>query len=277
MAELVSTVAELRERVTAARGAGKSVGFVPTMGALHAGHRRLLDIARQETDAVVASIFVNPTQFDRQEDLDRYPRPLDNDMVLCAEAGVDFVFAPSAAEMYPQEQLAWVEVPALTRHLCGPGRPGHFRGVATVVMKLLQMVQPQRSYFGEKDAQQLAIIRRLVADLNVPTVIVPVATVRETDGLALSSRNRHLSAEERARAVVLSQALFAARDAVLRGERSASAIESAAAPLFAQVQLEYFSVLDPDTLTPVEHLTRPVLIAAAAWVGSTRLIDNLTV
>jgi pantoate--beta-alanine ligase len=276
VAELVSTVAELRTRLAALRREGSSASLVPTMGALHAGHRRLLEIARHETDTVVASIFVNPTQFDRPEDLERYPRPMAEDMALCAESGVDFVFAPSAAEMYPQEQLAWVEVPSLTRYLCGPGRPGHFRGVATVVMKLLQMVQPERAYFGEKDAQQLAIIRRLVADLNVPTIIVPVATVREADGLALSSRNRHLSKDERAQAVVLSQALFAARDAVLRGEMSAKAIEAAAAPLFRDVQLEYFSVVDPDTLAPVEHITGRVLVAGAIWVGSTRLIDNLT-
>jgi pantoate--beta-alanine ligase len=185
MAELVSGVAQLRERLLPLRRAGKTIGFVPTMGALHLGHRKLLEHARAETGVVVASIFVNPTQFDRKDDLDRYPRTLDQDLALCRESGVDIVFAPSAADMYPQEQWTWVDVPALTQHLCGPGRPGHFRGVATVVMKLFGIVQPDRAYFGEKDAQQLAIIKRMVADLNVPVTIVPVETVREPDGLAM--------------------------------------------------------------------------------------------
>ena len=259
------------------RTAGKTIGLVPTMGALHAGHRRLLEIARAETDVVVASIFVNPTQFNRADDLDHYPRTLDQDLDVCRAAGVDLVFAPSAAEMYPQEPRTWVDVPALSEHLCGPGRPGHFRGVATVVMKLFQIVQPDRAYFGEKDAQQLAIIRRMVKDLNVPVTVVPVATVREPDGLAMSSRNRHLTPEERQRATVLSQALFAARDLVLRGERSAETIRTSVAPLFDAVQLEYFSIVDPETLVPVERIEGPVLIAGAIWLGSTRLIDNVTV
>src|SRR5665213_2527702 len=235
MAELVAEIAALRKLLAPQRIAGKTIGLVPTMGALHAGHRRLLDIARAETDVVVASIFVNPTQFNRAEDLDRYPRTLDQDLDVCRAAGVDLVFAPSLAEMYPDEMYpgvprTWVDVPALSEHLCGPGRPGHFRGVATVVMKLFQIVQPDRAYFGEKDAQQLAIIRRMVKDLDVPVIVVPVATVREPDGLAMSSRNRHLTPEERQRATVLSQALFAARDLVLRGERSAGAIQASVAP-----------------------------------------------
>src|SRR5580698_2052195 len=201
MPELIAEIAALRRHLSQRRIEGK-ISLVPTMGALHAGHQRLLEIARAETDVVVASIFVNPTQFNRQDDLDHYPRTLDQDLALCRAAGVDLVFAPTAAEMYPQEQLTWVEVPALTQHLCGPGRPGHFRGVATVVMKLLQIVQPDRAYFGEKDAQQLAVIRRMVKDLNVPVTIVPVATVREPDGLAMSSRNVHLSPVDRARATV---------------------------------------------------------------------------
>jgi pantoate--beta-alanine ligase len=281
MAELVPRIADLRERLAHGRRAGKSIGLVPTMGALHLGHRRLMEIARAETDIVVASIFVNPTQFDRKDDLDRYPRPMEQDLATCHEAGVDFVFAPTPEQMYPQPQLTWVDVPALTEHLCGPGRPGHFRGVATVVMKLLQIVQPDRAYFGEKDAQQLAVIRRMVQDLNVPTAIVPVATVREPDGLAMSSRNQHLSAAERRTAVVLSQALFAARDLVQRGEGLVKVIRSSVEPMLQPtlegVQLEYFSVVDPETLAPVEHIEGPVLIAAAIWVGKTRLIDNVTV
>ena len=277
MADLVPRIAELRERLARERNAGRSVGLVPTMGALHLGHRRLMEIARAENGIVVASIFVNPTQFDRQDDLDGYPRTLDQDLTTCREAGVDIVFAPTAVEMYPQPPLTWVEVPSLTEHLCGPGRPGHFRGVATVVMKLLQIVQPDRAYFGEKDAQQLAVIRRMVKDLNVPTAIVPVATVRESGGLAMSSRNALLSPAERRKAAVLSQALFAARDLVRSGERSAASVRSAIDPLLAGVEVEYFSLADPETLAPVEYIADSVLIAGAIWVGSTRLIDNLTV
>jgi pantoate--beta-alanine ligase len=276
MAELVAEIAALRNLLAPQRSAGKTIGLVPTMGALHAGHRRLLEIARAETDVVVATIFVNPTQFNRAEDLDRYPRTLDQDLDVCRAAGVDLVFAPSAAEMYPEEPRTWVDVPALAEHLCGPGRPGHFRGVATVVMKLFQIVQPDRAYFGEKDAQQLAIIRRMVKDLDVPVTVVPVPTVREPDGLAMSSRNRHLTPEERQRATVLSQALFAARDLVLGGERTAETIRSSVAPLFDAVQLEYFSIVDPEALVPVERIGGQVLIAGAIWLGSTRLIDNVT-
>lgn len=277
MAELVAEIAALRILLAPQRTAGKTVGLVPTMGALHAGHRRLLEIARAETDLVVASIFVNPTQFNRAEDLEHYPRTLDQDLEVCRAAGVDLVFAPSPAEMYPQEPRTWVDVPALAEHLCGPGRPGHFRGVATAVMKLFQIVQPDRAYFGEKDAQQLAIIRCMVKDLDVPVTIMPVPTVREPDGLAMSSRNRHLTPEERQRAIVLSQALFAARDLVLRGERSTETIRITVAPLFDPVQLEYFSIVDPETLNPIERIEGSVLIAGAIWLGSTRLIDNLTV
>ena len=277
MSELIVEIAALRRLLGGRRQAGKTVGLVPTMGALHAGHRRLLELARSETDVVVVSIFVNPTQFNRQDDLNQYPRTLDQDLAVCRTAGVDVVFAPSAAEMYPQAQLAWVDVSALTQHLCGPGRPRHFQGVATVVMKLFQIVQPDRAYFGEKDAQQLVIIQRMVKDLNVPLIVVPVATVREPDGLALSSRNQHLSPSEREQAVVLSRALFAARDLVERGERSSDIIASSVAPILKGVRLEYFSVVDPETLLPVERVEGPVLIAAAIWLGSTRLIDNVQV
>ena len=276
MPELATSVSALRELLAPDRRAGRAIGLVPTMGALHLGHRRLLEIARRETQTVVASIFVNPTQFDRQDDLDRYPRPLSRDLEICGEAGVDIVFAPTAAEMYPQAQLTWVETPALTEHLCGPGRPGHFRGVATVVMKLLQIVQPDRAYFGEKDAQQLAVIRRMVKDLNVPVTIVPVATVRESDGLAMSSRNQHLSPAERETATALSRALFAARKLVESGEPSPDVIQSAVAPQLAGIRVEYFSIVDPETLQPVNRIERRVLIAGAIWLASTRLIDNVS-
>lgn len=280
MVELVSSISRLRELLLPARRNDQNIGFVPTMGALHLGHQRLLERARQENACTVASIFVNPLQFDRQDDLDRYPRTMDQDLAICENAGVDLVFAPSARDMYPQEQLSFVDVPALSEHLCGAHRPGHFRGVATVVMKLLQIVLPDRAYFGEKDAQQLAIIRRMVDDLNVPVTIVPVSTVREPDGLALSSRNKHLSAEERPLAVTLSRALFSARCLIEAGERSSRRILASVEPLFAarpEIRLEYFSLVDPQTLQPVAHINGPVLIAAAMWLGPTRLIDNITV
>ena len=276
MPELAPSVSGLRELLAPDRRAGRAIGLVPTMGALHLGHRRLLEIARRETETLVVSIFVNPTQFDREDDLHRYPRTMEPDMELCRQAGVDIVFAPPAPEMYPQAQLTWVEAPALTQHLCGPGRPGHFRGVATVVMKLLQIVQPDRAYFGEKDAQQLAVIRRMVKDLNVPVTIVPVETVRESDGLAMSSRNQHLSPPERQTATALSRALFAARDLVQNREPSPAVIQSAVAPLLAGIQVEYFSIVDPEILQPVDRIESPVLIAGAIWLGSTRLIDNVT-
>src|SRR4051812_48581879 len=199
----VKSISELRRRLHNVRG----IGLVPTMGALHNGHASLIETARSQCDCVVVSIFVNPLQFDRKDDLDRYPRTLDSDVALCEKLGVDLIFAPSAIEMYPKPPLCTVEVGRIADHLCGPFRPGHFRGVATVVMKLLQIVQPQHAYFGEKDAQQLAGIRRVVADLNVATAIVEVPTVREPDGLAMSSRNRHLSGTERTSATVLYDAL----------------------------------------------------------------------
>ena len=275
MPEVFSEIAALRQRLSGAA----SIGLVPTMGALHRGHARLLETARRENDLVVASIFVNPTQFDRKEDLENYPRTMEEDLRVCDSCGVDLVFAPAASEMYPAESLTFVDLPALTAHLCGAHRPGHFRGVATVVLKLLNIVQPHRAYFGEKDAQQLAVIRRMVADLNVPVSIVPVATVREEDGLALSSRNKHLTPEQRAVAPLLSRALRAAVSAIDHGERSTEFLRNAAQTIFShhpEARLEYFEITDPDTLAPVERITGPVLIAAAMWLGSTRLIDNMS-
>lgn len=262
-----------------AREHGRSIGLVPTMGALHRGHAALLDAARRENDSVVASIFVNPIQFDRKEDLEKYPRTLEEDLRVCDAHGVDLVFAPSVADLYPREQVTFVESPLLSTHLCGAHRPGHFRGVATVVLKLFNIVRPDRAYFGAKDAQQLAIIRRMVDDLNVPVQIVPVATIREPDGLALSSRNKHLTARQREIAPVLSRALQAAARSIARGEREVVAIRDAALQTFApypEARIEYFDFVDPDTLQPVERIEGLVLIAAAMWLGATRLIDNIT-
>ena len=279
MPEVISSPGELKNRIRELRRTGSSIGFVPTMGALHAGHAALFDIASSENDFVVTSIFVNPLQFDRREDLERYPRTMEHDLLICDQHGVDIVFAPTAAELYPRDQLAFVDVPALTESLCGKFEPGHFRGVATVVLKLLNLVQPDRAYFGEKDAQQLAVIRRMVQDLNVPVAIVPVATVREPDGLALSSRNKHLTIAERGIAPVLSRALQQALELLLNKERSVALIRESVLPLFAahpEIRLEYFEITDPDTLEPMEHVDGPALIAGAMWLGSTRLIDNVS-
>jgi pantoate--beta-alanine ligase len=272
--EKIETVDRLRVRRVGEPG---SVGFVPTMGALHAGHAALIEAARRESGVVVVSIFVNPAQFNNQDDLARYPRTLDADMALCRDLGVDIVFAPSAAEVYPEPLECSVDVGRLADHLCGRFRPGHFRGVATVVLKLFQMVQPHRAYFGEKDAQQLAIVRRLAADFNVPIEIVEVPTVREADGLAMSSRNRHLSAEERAVAPVLFQALQDARQRIAAGARDARAIREAAEHFVGNLRLEYFEIVDPVTMQPVDRIERPVRVAGAMWIGSTRLIDNILV
>jgi pantoate--beta-alanine ligase len=276
--ELIRTVARMREFVARGRHHGRSIGCVPTMGALHAGHGALIDRARSECGAVVATIFVNPIQFDRPDDYERYARTLDADLAYSEARGVDVVFAPSAAEMYPEPAATFVEVPELARHLCGEFRPGHFRGVATVVAKLFNIIQPDAAYFGEKDAQQLAIIERMVRDLNFPVRIVPVATIREPDGLALSSRNQRLTPEERRIAPVLFKALSRAGELIAAGERDPQAVKRVAADLLsrqAPMRLEYLEVVDPRSMQPVDRISGPVRVAAAVWLGTTRLIDNV--
>lgn len=271
---VVESISELRRRLQHFR----EIGLVPTMGALHAGHAKLIETACSQCDCVVVSIFVNPLQFDRKDDLDRYPRTLERDAELCEKMGVDLIFAPSAMEMYPKPPLCTVEVGRIADHLCGPFRPGHFRGVATVVMKLLQIVRPDRAYFGEKDAQQLAVIRRVVADLNVATAIVEVPTVREPDGLAMSSRNRLLSGTQRTSARVLYEALREAASLIAAGERDSAVIKRVATDRIgrtADVRLEYFDIVDPEDMQPVSRIEEPVRAAGAIWVGSTRLIDNM--
>jgi pantoate--beta-alanine ligase len=271
---LIRSIAEWRSWTV---GAGRPLGFVPTMGALHAGHGRLIAEARHACASVAVSIFVNPIQFNRSEDYQRYPKPLAADLEFCEARGVDAVFAPAVEEMYPQPQATFVEVAGVTDHLEGDFRPGHFRGVTTVVMKLFQIVQPDCAYFGEKDAQQLAAIRRMVTDLNMPVAIVGVETVREPDGLALSSRNQHLSAAERAIAPRLYQALRWAADRIAEGETDAETVKRTAAALLAghpEVRVEYLEIVD-DAMQPVTQIHGAVRVAAAAWVGRTRLIDNL--
>ncbi len=276
---LVETIADLRARVAARRSAG-AIGLVPTMGALHEGHASLIRQARAECATVVVTIFVNPTQFDRPEDLERYPRSLDVDARLCESLGVDLVFTPAVAEMYPRPLECKVEVGRLADHLCGRFRPGHFSGVATVVLKLFEIVQADRSYFGEKDAQQLAVIRRLVSDFNVPMTIVGVPTVREPDGLALSSRNQRLDAGERQLAPALFHALQQVKRAVESGTTSVSDLKRLASdqiPADPRLRLEYLEVVDPVDFQPVERVDGPVVAAGALWVGTTRLIDNMRI
>jgi len=278
MTGVIHSINEIRSKLASEKTAGRSVGLVPTMGALHGGHGSLIDTARRESDCVVVSVFINPIQFDRAEDYDRYPRTLSTDVEFCAARGVDLVFAPSADEMYPVPQRAFVEVNEVGEYLCGRFRPGHFRGVATVVLKLLNIVQPARAYFGEKDAQQLAVIRRMVGDLNLPVSIVEVPTVREADGLALSSRNRHLTSHDRRIAPALSQALDSARQLISSGAQSAAEIKRQALLILEQhpeIRVEYFEIVDPVDMQPVEQISSPVRVTAAVWIGQTRLIDNV--
>jgi pantoate--beta-alanine ligase len=275
--EIVETIAGLRARVAARRSAGL-VGLVPTMGALHEGHASLIRQARAECSSVVVSIFVNPIQFDRPEDLERYPRSLDVDAALCVSLGVDLVFAPTVAEMYPVSLECRVEVGRLADHLCGRFRPGHFSGVATVVLKLFEIVQQDRAYFGEKDAQQLAVVRRLVSDFNVATTIVGVPTVRESDGLALSSRNQRLDPDGRQLAPALYHALHRVKSAIAAGVSNVSELKQLAVtqiPPDPRLRLEYFEIVDPMDFQPVDAVTGPVVAAGALWVGTTRLIDNM--
>lgn len=276
--QLITTVQETRRVLSVVRQSGRNISLVPTMGALHAGHGALLEAACPLSDCVVVSIFVNPIQFDRREDYEAYLIDLPRDVEFCQARGADIVFAPSPEEMYPSPQSTFVEVTGVSEHLCGRFRPGHFRGVATVVAKLFHIVAPDLAFFGEKDAQQLAVIRKMVLDLNMPIEIIPVPIVREADGLALSSRNRRLSPEERRVAPALSRALHAARQYVAARRASVAEVRQAALNILAeypQIQVEYLEVVDDASMVPVEQISGPVRIAAAVWLGPTRLIDNV--
>jgi len=276
-ARVIHSIDELRAAVAARRRAGASIGLVPTMGALHAGHRRLIEQSVRETACTVVSVFVNPIQFNDAGDYDKYPRTLDEDARLCGEAGAEIVFAPSNAEMYPQPQLSFVEVAGVSERLCGAFRPGHFRGVATVVLKLFNIVQPDLAYFGEKDAQQLAVLRRMARDLNVPVHIVGVPIVREPDGLAMSSRNRHLSAEERRVAPSIYRTLLRAQALVAAGVFDPGQVSREVVSEMERqgLRVEYLEIVDPHSIQPVERIVHTVLVATAVWLGSTRLIDNV--
>ena len=277
MVQVLDTIAASRAAIAERRSRG-TIGFVPTMGALHDGHASLIQRARSESGTVVVSIFVNPLQFDRPDDLTRYPRSLEADLEVCRRHGVDIVFAPAVSEMYPRPMEMSVKVGKLADHLCGRFRPGHFEGVASVVLKLFEIVQPDTAYFGEKDAQQLAVVRRLTTDFNVPVRIAPVPTVREPDGLALSSRNLRLSPGERQLAPCLFAALQRAAASIQQGTANAAEIARAAAtviPADERLRLEYLELVDPEDFQPVTTVTAPVIAAGALWVGSTRLIDNV--
>ncbi len=276
--EFATTIEATRQAVAAARAAGKRVGLVPTMGALHAGHVSLIEAARADVDFVVVSIFVNPTQFGPKEDLSRYPRPFEDDVRVCGEHGVDLIFHPTPDIMYPSFFKTFVEVQDLQNVLCGASRPSHFRGVATVVLKLFTIVQADVAYFGQKDAQQARILLQMVTDLNLPVQLKTVPIVREKDGLALSSRNVYLDTEQRKNATVLYRSLTASREAIEKGERDADALLRDAREMIEATpgtRIDYVAIVDFETLQPVQRLHGKVLIALAVFFGSTRLIDNV--
>ncbi|OPZ83311.1 MAG: Pantothenate synthetase [bacterium ADurb.Bin429] len=275
--EILTTVNDLREAIRARRSYFKRIGFVPTMGYLHAGHEALMRKAKEECDLVVVSIFVNPTQFGPAEDLEKYPRDLRRDSDLCERAGVDAIFHPEARDMYPIGSSTWVDVEGLTDIACGASRPGHFRGVCTVCTKLFNIVRPDRAYFGEKDFQQLMVIKRMARDLFMPLAIVGVPTVREPDGLAMSSRNSYLSLRERQAARIVPKTLQLARERVEGGEHNSATIITAIEELVAAqplVKLQYAVIVDPDTMTSMRTLTHEARLLVAIYVGNTRLIDN---
>jgi pantoate--beta-alanine ligase len=272
------TIADTRAHCRAARRAGKRIGLVPTMGALHQGHLSLVRIAKAHSDFVVVSIFVNPLQFGPTEDLAKYPRTFERDQKMLAKEGVDLIFAPAASEMYPTPAVTYVNVEGLSKRLDGGSRPGHFRGVTTVVSKLFHIIEPDVAVFGQKDAAQLAIIRRMVRDLNFPVEIVAGPIVREADGLAMSSRNAYLDPQQRKQALVLSRSLARVQELFNHGERSTAKLIAGGENVFAEecaVRLDYFLIVNPESLEPVVEIQSEVLVAVAAYVGTTRLIDNL--
>ena len=271
---LIEKVSEMTEL---ARGLARPAGLVPTMGALHEGHMGLIRKCREDCETAAVSIFVNPTQFGPSEDNERYPRELEADLEKCREAGVDVVFAPSAEEMYPEGFSSAIEVGGVTNKMCGLSRPGHFRGVTTVVCKLFNIVRPERAYFGQKDAQQVVVVKRMAEDLNLPVEIVRVPIVREPDGLALSSRNAYLSPEERKDALRLREALEHFKTRVAGGERDPLKLIGEMGRMIDEVEsarIDYVVVVDPETLEALDRIEGRAMAALAVWIGSTRLIDN---
>jgi pantoate--beta-alanine ligase len=272
------TIAEMRASCRAIHRNGKRLGLVPTMGALHEGHLSLVRAARALCDAVAASIFVNPAQFGPSEDFNKYPRSFERDCELLEREGVDLLFAPSVQEMYPAGAVTYVTVEGLSEKLCGKSRPGHFRGVTTVVAKLFHIVEPDLAFFGQKDAAQVAIIRRMVRDLNLPVELAVCPIVRESDGLAMSSRNAYLDPQQRKSALVLYRSLMAVQNLFDQGERNAARLIAAGREIFfaePSARFDYFEIVDPETLDAIGKVDRPALVAVASFIGTTRLIDNL--
>jgi pantoate--beta-alanine ligase len=275
---ICDTIEDMRAACRAARRGGKRLGFVPTMGALHEGHLSLVRAARASCDAVAASIFVNPMQFGPNEDLAKYPRSFERDRELLEKEGAELLFAPSVEEMYPAGAVTWVMVEGLSSKLDGRSRPGHFRGVTTVVAKLFHIVEPDAAFFGQKDAAQVAIVRRMVRDLNLPVEIVACPIVREPDGLAMSSRNAYLDPQQRKQALVLHRGLLQVKKSWEEGEREAGKLLTVGRDELAaekSVRLDYLEIVDSDSLDPVENTAGGALVAVAAFVGMTRLIDNI--
>jgi len=276
--EVSETIQSIRSLIKAARDSGKNIGLVPTMGALHVGHISLIEAARKKCDCVVVSIFVNPTQFVPGEDFDKYPRPFEADLDICKKAGVDAVFAPSPEEMYPVENITWVNVEKITEPLCGRFRPGHFQGVTTVCAKLFNIVAPDFAFFGQKDAQQAIVIRRMVADLNIPLEIVICPTVRESNGLAVSSRNKYLSEQQKKDAGKIYKSLQKCHEMIDTGVKDASEIIDEMRNILLKVpsiEIEYISIVNADTLQNIDYIAGKVLAAIAVRIGPARLIDNI--
>lgn len=275
--EIITTIENIRSIVNHWKDNGYSIGFVPTMGYLHDGHAALIDQARKDNDKVIVSIFVNPTQFGENEDLNSYPRDINRDKSLCEAHKADIIFSPTSDEMY-HDRKAFVNIVELSDTLCGISRPIHFKGVCTVVTKLFNIIQPTNAYFGEKDAQQLAIIRKMVFDLNFPVNIIGVPIVRESDGLAKSSRNTYLSSEERKAATILYKAIQEGKECINRGASADSIINAMTNIVNTEplAKIDYISVVDANTMQPVHEITSPVLVAMAVYIGSTRLIDNFS-
>ena len=275
--EIITTIENIRSIVNHWKDKGYSIGFVPTMGYLHDGHAALIDQARKDNDKVIVSIFVNPTQFGENEDLNSYPRDINRDKSLCEAHKADIIFAPTSDEMY-HDRKAFVNIVELSDTLCGISRPIHFKGVCTVITKLFNIIQPTNAYFGEKDAQQLAIIRKMVYDLNFPINIIGVPIVRESDGLAKSSRNTYLSKEERKAATILYKAIQMGKQTIKHGASADRIINTMTEIINTEplAKIDYVSVVDANTMQPVHEITSPVLVAMAVYIGSTRLIDNFS-
>jgi pantoate--beta-alanine ligase len=278
--EITQTIDSTRQLIKVARDADKTVGLVPTMGALHIGHISLIEAAKKQTDYVVVSIFVNPTQFGAAEDFDKYPQPFEQDTRICREHGVDLVFAPSVNEIYPSQNITWVNVEKLTETLCGRSRPGHFKGVTAVCAKLFNIIQPDIALFGQKDAQQAVVIKRMVADLHMPLKIQVCPTVREDDGLAISSRNKYLTPQERKDAPLLYDSLQKAKQLIEAGTTDAEKIITEMKKILSRsevLQPEYVEIVNAETLQPKSEIIGPALIALAVRLGSARLIDNILI